>query len=62
MFSAADYEGRLYHKLGNTEKAVEAYETLLQLNSANIDTYYKLIRVKGVEITKDCDTILSKDD
>ena len=45
-----DTLGRLYHKLGKQEESVDAYEELLQLNSANLGTYYKLLESKGVKI------------
>ena len=48
LVAKADYLGRLHKKLGNTEKAVAAYEELLQLNSANLETYYKVIDAKGI--------------
>lgn len=36
MVAKYDYEGRIHLKLGDTKKATEAYEELLQLNSANL--------------------------
>ena len=55
--SKADFFGQIYHALGNEAEAVKAYETLLQLNSANLDTYKKLIGAKGVELPKDSSTV-----
>ena len=49
----ADHLGRIHHALGNEEKSVEAYEELLQLNSANLDTYRKIIKSRGVELPAD---------
>ena len=43
-----DFYGRLYHKTKNSEKATFHYENLLELNSCNFETYYKIINVKGV--------------
>ena len=46
----ADHLGRIYQRLGDIEKSVDAYETLLELNAANLDTYKKIIRAKGFEL------------
>lgn len=46
----ADHLGRIYQRLGDIEKSVDAYETLLELNAANLDTYKKIIRAKGIEL------------
>ena len=43
-----DYGGRLYFKTGNKAKAIEYYEELLQLNTSNFETYYKIIEVRGI--------------
>ena len=59
---AYDLEGRIYKALDNEEKSVQAYEALLDLNPANIDTYYKLINAKGIALTKDADQELSADE
>ena len=48
-----DFYGRLYHKLNDLQKAQEHYENLLQFNSANYETYYKLISLKGVQLFDD---------
>lgn len=45
-----DFYGRLYQKINDLPKAEDHYETLLQLNSVNYETYYKLIEVKGVQL------------
>jgi tetratricopeptide (TPR) repeat protein len=42
--------GRLYQKTKKLDKATHHYENLLQLNSVNYETYYKLLSVKGVEV------------
>ena len=47
-------------KLGNTEKAVEFYEELLRLNSANLETLYKIIEAKGVSLPKDASEVLGE--
>jgi tetratricopeptide (TPR) repeat protein len=59
---AYDLEGRLYTALDNEEKSVQAYEALLDLNPANIDTYYKVLNAKGIALTKDANQELSKDE
>jgi len=46
----ADFQGRLSQRLGNEAQAVEHFERLLQYNSANLETYKKIISAKGVEI------------
>ena len=56
---AYDLEGRLYKALANEEKSVQAYEALLDLNPANIDTYYKVLNAKGIALTKDANQKLS---
>lgn len=43
-----DIFGRLYAKKGFAEKAIDHYENLLQQNSCNYETYYKILNVKGV--------------
>ena len=45
-----DYGGRLYFKTGNKAKAIEYYEELLQLNTADLTTYYKLLEVNGIQL------------
>ena len=45
-----DYGGRLYFKTGNKAKAIEYYEELLQLNTADLTTYYKILEVNGIQI------------
>lgn len=56
----ADYLGQIHLALGNEARAVEAYEQLLQLNSANLDTYKKIIRAKGVQLPSDITETLSE--
>ena len=51
--ACADYQGRLYQKLGNEAAATENFERLLQYNSANLETYKKIITAKGVELPSD---------
>lgn len=46
----SDYEGRLNIKLNKKADALKNYEYLLQLNSANLETYYKILAVKGVDV------------
>ena len=41
---------RLNLKLGNNEKAVEAYEAMLRYNSANRQTYMKIIQASGINL------------
>ena len=50
MFARHDYAGRLYFKTGNDAKALERYESLLELNTANLETYYKIFKVKGIKL------------
>ena len=57
-----DYLGKIYSNLGNIDKSVEAYEELLQLNSANLDTYKKIITAKGVELPAKLTVALSEED
>lgn len=45
-----DLLGRLYSKKGFMEKAIEHYELLLQLNSCNYETYFKILGCKGVTL------------
>jgi hypothetical protein len=47
---AEDFYGRLYQKTNDLQKAQDHYENLLQFNSANYETYYKLIGLKGVQL------------
>lgn len=42
--------GSIYEKLGTTAKAVEHYEILLELNSVNYESYYKILRTRGCEL------------
>ena len=56
----SDTYGQVYHALGNENEAVKFFESLLQLNSANIDTYKKIITAKGVELPKDLSVKLSE--
>lgn len=56
----ADYFGQIYLALGSEQEAVNAYESLLQLNSANLDTYKKIIKAKGIDIPKDISIKLSE--
>ena len=46
--------------MGSEQEAVQAYESLLELNSANLDTYKKVITAKGVELPTDNCTKLSE--
>ena len=55
-----DHLGLINHKLGNTEASVTAYENLLQLNSANLDTYKKIITAKGVDLPSNSQKPLSE--
>jgi len=42
--------GSIYEKLETPKKAVEHYEKLLELNAVNYESYYKILRTKGVEL------------
>jgi tetratricopeptide (TPR) repeat protein len=37
-------------KLGNKDQALEHLDELLQMNSQNYDTYYQVLRVKGIKL------------
>ena len=50
MVARHDYSGRLNFKAGNNSKALESYESLLELNTANLETYYKIFEVKGIKL------------
>jgi len=56
----ADYSGKIHHALGNEAEAAKSYEQLLSLNSANLDTYKKIITAKGVELPADFSTKLNE--
>ena len=56
----SDAYGQVHHALGNEAEAVRFFESLLQLNSANIDTYKKIIMAKGVELPSDLRVRLSE--
>ena len=60
LLSKHEYGGRLYFKTGNKTKALEYYEELLQLNTANLETYYKIIEVRGI-LLKQGDALSSED-
>ena len=45
-----NYLGRLHKALGNEAESVEAYESLLQRNSANLDVYKAIIGAKGIDL------------
>jgi uncharacterized HAD superfamily protein len=47
-----EYHAFFNEKCGNKEKAVEHYETLLQLNSANLGTYEQIFKAKGFNLPK----------
>jgi len=42
--------GRLCSKLGRKDEAVEHYKNMLEMNSCNYDTYYKILAVMGFEL------------
>lgn len=50
MVKKEEYLGCFQEALGNHEQAVDHYEALLRLNSANLETYIKLLKAKGVKI------------
>ena len=52
-FKFYEIEGKINFALGHLDKATTAYETLLQYNSANWDTYKRLLECKGVNIEKE---------
>ena len=45
-----DNLGRIREKNGQIKKAIDNYESLLELNSANFSTYYKILEAKGVKV------------
>ncbi len=45
-----DMYGRLYVAKGFGEKAIEHYEKLLEQNSCNYDTYYKILAAKHIKL------------
>lgn len=58
-----EYRADFHTKSGNKEKAVEEYETLLQLNSANLGTYELLLKAKGFNLPdRGSDVKLSAED
>jgi hypothetical protein len=48
-----DMLGRLYHKKGFNEKAIEHFEAMLELNQSNYEIYYKILSCKGVKLFDD---------
>jgi len=52
MVRKSEMLGLLNEKLGNKDKALEHFEFLLQLNSANLQTYVHIFRVRGVDLTR----------
>lgn len=53
---------RLYTKLDKKDKAIESLETLLRYNSANQDTYIKIIKASGIALPSSLDQSLSAED
>jgi len=45
--------GSILEDQGKSNLALEQYETLLRLNSANLDTLMMIIRVKGIKVPED---------
>lgn len=45
-----DLVARMNLKMGNKDLAIKHYENLLQLNSCNYETYYKILKAHGVDI------------
>lgn len=41
---------RLCHKRGFNEKAIDHYKNMLEINSCNYDTYYKILKTMGFEL------------
>ena len=55
-----DAYGRIHKELGNESNSVSAYENLLQLNAANLETYKKIIAAKGITLPKKGDPPLTE--
>ena len=47
-----DTYGFIHKQLGNEAESISAYENLLQLNAANLDTYKKILGAKGIALPK----------
>lgn len=55
---------RLCHKRGFNEKAIDHYKNMLEINSCNYDTYYKILKTMGFELFDQYGNVqrISKDD
>jgi peptide alpha-N-acetyltransferase len=49
-YAKFELEAQSYSGLGKTEEAIDAYERLLELNSVNFETYYKILRTHGLDL------------
>ena len=56
-----EHYGYFNEKSGEKEKALEKYEYLLQLNSANLDTYKLIFRAKGINLPKHSERLSQAD-
>jgi tetratricopeptide (TPR) repeat protein len=56
-----EYYGYFNEQSGEKEKALEKYEHLLQLNSANLDTYKLIFRAKGINLPKHSERLSQAD-
>jgi|688.fasta_scaffold98823_4 hypothetical protein len=50
MVKKQEYFGHFNLECGNKVQAIEHYEQLLRLNSANLDTYLLLFKAKGLNV------------
>ena len=57
-----DMQGRIHQALGVAHKAVFNFEMLLKLNSANLDTYKKIISANGITLPTDIKQPLAEAD
>ena len=49
-YAKFELEAQSYSGLGKTEEAIDAYERLLELNSVNYETYYKILKTHGLDL------------
>lgn len=57
-----EYLGHFSEECGDSVKALEHYEFLLQLNSANLETYNHIFRAKGIKLPQNASEKLSDGD
>ena len=49
-YAKFELEAQSYSGLGKIEEAIDAYERLLELNSVNYETYYKILKTHGLDL------------